>query len=74
MTARYYPVRQCMDCAHRDHKGAFGHPAYVPVCRAVNRELPYTIGVSASGRGAVASQTDGIPDWCPLPVMPEGAE
>lgn len=78
--SRIIRIESCKDCPHRDHMGGFGSPAYVPRCNKTrpSRELPYTTGVS--GRMVIASQTPGIPDWCPLerdtaapPPKPEDA-
>lgn len=63
--ARAIVINDCGTCPHRDHRGAFGDVSYVPCCRKANRNLPYT--VHESRMGATASQTDGIPAWCPLP-------
>lgn len=57
-------INSCSACPHKDHKGGFGQVSYVPVCRKVNRELPYTVGVSL--KVVTASMTGDIPDWCPL--------
>ncbi len=66
MTDRKIVLTDCRGCPSLDHKGGFGSVAYIPVCRAVNKEQPYT--VSAMGGGRVqASKVPGIPDWCPLP-------
>lgn len=67
-------VRTCDACPHVDHKGAFGNPAYVPLCRKTMRKdrvLPYTVVVSnglpeRSGWPLVAVPSGVIPDWCPL--------
>lgn len=66
---KYIPITKCSTCPNVDHNGAFAGIAYVPVCRAARRELPYTVGV-ANGR-AVASTTGEVPEWCPLPDLPE---
>ena len=57
-------ITKCAGCPNRDHKGAFGKVAYVPICRLAERELPYTES-AGKGRG-YAKGTDEIPDWCPL--------
>lgn len=63
------PIPSCAECPHRDHKGGFGEVAYVPVCRRVNKELPHTVGTRKTTMGyrMIASQVEGIPEWCPLP-------
>jgi len=69
MSIRMIRVNDCGDCPHLDHKGAFGRVAYIPVCRNANKDLPYTVDASTAGF-CTASQTGGIPDWCPLERMP----
>lgn len=61
---RKITISSCNECHHKDHKGAFGQIGYVPVCRASQKELPYT--KSVSGNRIVATCTGIIPDWCPL--------
>jgi hypothetical protein len=61
-------VENCSKCPHRDHKGAFGKVAYIPVCRLKNRELPYVSEVTIRGT-VVANQIGNCPDWCPLPIV-----
>lgn len=63
------PIKDCSDCPHTDHKGAFALVSYVPVCRATQRELPHTVDSNEKGR-AFASYTGEIPDWCPMPDLP----
>jgi hypothetical protein len=65
LTARKIVLHSCSGCPHRDHKGAFGNPAHVPVCRLANETLPYTTTVGESGR-VHAIATEVIPSWCPL--------
>lgn len=48
-----------------DHKGAFGKPSCVPVCRLAQQEFPQTIALGSNGRLHV-SPTYAIPEWCPL--------
>ena len=67
---RCIPIPSCGQCQFRDHKGAFGAVAYVPVCRRTNKELPHSLGNTPGGR-PVALATEVIPDWCPLPELPE---
>lgn len=57
-------IERCGTCPHNGHKGGFGNPAYIPVCRKVDREQPWTPAMN--GRMFVARQTVDIPDWCPL--------
>lgn len=64
---RCIPVATCRDCPSFDHKGGFGHIAYVPVCRKTGETLPHT--VSAPKGRAYASATGEIPASCPLPTM-----
>jgi len=61
-------IDNCQQCSHRGHKGGFGSIMYVPKCDKADRELPYTPVAQATRAGAVmvATQDDGIPDWCPL--------
>ena len=66
MADRKIVLTDCQRCPSLDHKGGFGSVAYIPVCRAVNKEQPYTVSVMDGGR-VQASRTPGIPDWCPLP-------
>ena len=65
MAARKIVLKNCTHCPHRDHKGAFGNPACVPVCRLAQQELPYTVTPGSNGR-LHASPTYVIPEWCPL--------
>ena len=65
LTARKIVLKTCTHCPHRDHKGAFGNPACVPVCRLAKQELPHTITPGSNGR-LHASPTYAIPEWCPL--------
>ncbi len=64
-------IETCNVCPHKDHKGGFGNPAYVPICRKKDRELPYTVSAHQGSRNfgvmVTASQKGGIPEWCPLP-------
>lgn len=59
-------IQHCTVCPHRDHKGGFGNPAYVPYCKLAKRELPYVVYPNARGNGTIANQVGDIPDWCPL--------
>lgn len=63
------PIPSCAKCPHRDHRGAFAPVAYVPICQMAARELPHEVHTRGTlqGHRMVASQTEGIPDWCPLP-------
>ena len=65
LTARKIVLKTCTHCPNRDHKGAFGNPSCVPVCRLANQELPYTVTPGSNGR-LHASPTYEIPAWCPL--------
>ena len=65
MATRKIVLKTCTHCPHRDHKGAFGNPACVPVCRLAQQELPYTVTPGSNGR-LHASPTYTIPEWCPL--------
>ena len=65
MAARKIVLKNCTHCPHRDHKGAFGNPACVPVCRLAKQTLPYNITYGDNGR-THASPTYAIPEWCPL--------
>jgi hypothetical protein len=68
MAVKKIVVARCTECPNIDHKGGFGSPAYIPVCRANGTKgkttLPYTES-SHLGR-STASPTGVIPDWCPL--------
>lgn len=68
--ARYIKLGSCGTCPHRGHKGGFGAVAYIPVCRKANRELPWEPKGDRNGR-VTATASDQIPDWCPLPVLPD---
>ena len=73
MSNRFIKIEKCSDCPKCNHKGAFGAVAYIPICRAVCSELPYTThAVERNGQRLHAIQTPGIPDWCPLSILPEG--
>lgn len=63
--ARKIVLKTCLGCPHRDHKGAFGNPACVPVCRLKNTELPYTTRTGDNGK-IHALPTYELPGWCPL--------
>lgn len=65
LTARKIVLKTCTHCPHRDHKGAFGNPSCVPVCRLAKQNLPYNITYGDNGR-THASPTYAIPEWCPL--------
>jgi len=62
---RSFQVVTCSDCPDYDHRGAFAAVACVPVCRALDRDLPHKV-VKERGRDWAQPTTD-IPDWCPLP-------
>lgn len=71
MAARKIVIRQCSQCPKRDHKGGFGSIAYIPICRATNKELPYTVHKGSSkpiSNMVMANALDVIPDWCPLEI------
>lgn len=68
MTARKIVLESCAGCPYRDHRGGFGNPAYVPVCRKVDRDLPHSVVPVRGGRSCSAVSTDVIPEWCPLPT------
>lgn len=61
-------VEGCRNCHFRDHKGAFGEVACVPICRHANKEIPYTVIVERGRKHASISVPD-YPDWCPLPEV-----
>lgn len=61
---RIIRINDCNECPHRDHNGAFGKISYIPMCRAVNKELPYN--VVPDGKYHYAERIKEIPDWCPL--------
>lgn len=65
LTTRKIVLPTCTRCPHQDHKGAFGNPSCVPVCRLAKQDLPYTTSVGESGR-VHALPTYEIPEWCPL--------
>lgn len=64
--ARKIVIESCKTCPHRDHMGAFGSPAYVPVCRRMNQQLPYDLQPNGRGTGCIAVPSYDIPDCCPL--------
>lgn len=65
-------IESCAQCPHQDHRGGFGSPAYVPVCAYVShRELGFTAHPNRMGTGTVAVYDGVIPEWCPLPVVPD---
>ncbi|MCK5306993.1 MAG: hypothetical protein KAJ73_00140 [Zetaproteobacteria bacterium] len=57
-------IKDCDDCPHLDHMGAFGKVAYVPRCGKSGDTLPYTVG--APDGNPTAYSEPGIPDSCPL--------
>lgn len=57
-------IPNCGVCPHKDHNGGFGKIAYLPMCRAAHKELPYT--ETASKGRCYATPTLVIPEWCPL--------
>jgi hypothetical protein len=64
---RYIPIKDCSYCPRKDHRGGFGRPAFIPVCRSTNKELGYT---NALQNSTVIAVYDGIiPEWCPLPEL-----
>jgi hypothetical protein len=56
--SRVIRITECRQCPSCDHKGGFGKIAYIPVCRATGKELPYTVGLGY-GTMLVATQTPG---------------
>ena len=68
--ARCIRINSCQSCPHKDHKGGFGSPAYVPTCRKAGQDLPYTLQPNERGTGCYANATHVIPDWCPLEKAP----
>lgn len=58
-------IEKCSQCPHNDHRGGFGNPKYIPVCRKANREQPYEVRPD-DRFNSVAFQTVDIPEWCPL--------
>lgn len=71
MTTRIIRIETCATCQNRDHAGAFGEVAEVPMCRATkpSSELPHTVERGFANR-LQAVATDEIPDWCPLEKLP----
>jgi len=64
--SRVIRINSCSsECPNWGHRGGFGTPAYVPVCKVGNKDLPYTLDYSPKG-GVVATGTGEIPGWCPL--------
>lgn len=57
----------CEGCPHKDHRGGYGSPSYVPVCRNANKNLGYKCEVNSRGTGVTAVYDGKIPSWCPLP-------
>ena len=74
MTDRMMRITSCDDCPHQTHKGGFGDPKYIPYCQLAKRDLPYEVRSIKKGNLDLnyAHQTEGIPDWCPLEVVPGG--
>lgn len=66
-------ITSCIGCPSMDHKGAFGRISCVPICRKVQRDLPFNLAQGYGGQ-VQASPTGVIPEWCPLPIDAEGAE
>lgn len=58
-------IENCSQCPSRDHKGAYGRISYIPVCRAVGKELPYEVYIDRHF-GVSAHASNIIPEWCPL--------
>ena len=67
MTARKIVISDCKDCQKLDHKGAFGKVPKIPVCRKVDKELPWDPVVSEITSNIYARRIPEIPKWCPLP-------
>ena len=57
-------IKDCDDCPHIEHRGAFGQVSYVPRCGKSGDTLPHT--VSAPRGNPTATIKPGIPDSCPL--------
>ena len=66
--ARIIRVTSCEDCRFKDHMGAFGVVAYIPLCTQTGKTLPYTKVVS--NNRIIARIVEGIPDYCPLEKDP----
>lgn len=67
-------INDCNKCPHISHGGGFGSPAYIPVCSYLaHRELGHSVHANARGTGTTAVYDGVIPDWCPLPVVPDEA-
>ena len=56
----------CEGCPHKDHRGGYANPSYVPVCRNVNKNLGFKREVNSRGTGVTAVYDGKIPNWCPL--------
>lgn len=63
-------IQTCANCPHKDHRGAYGQVAYIPVCRQTNKNLGYTKEVSSRGNGIHAQYDGKIPSFCPLEDYP----
>lgn len=59
-------LTSCEGCPHKDHRGGYGNPSYVPVCRNVNKNLGFKREVNSRGTGVTAVYDGKIPSWCPL--------
>jgi hypothetical protein len=61
-------ITSCLECPHKDHKGAFAPVSYIPYCTKTRGELPYKAGVRQTNVGpfVYATYTNEIPSWCPL--------
>ena len=66
MAKKFIPINSCSECPSRDHRGAFGRIAYIPICRATGKELPYDVVTNPISGISSASATYEIPEWCPL--------
>jgi hypothetical protein len=63
-------IRDCLDCRHRDHSGAFTEGGGVPVCGhpdSCDKKRADIIGVDQyHWRARVLNEDMSIPNWCPL--------
>ncbi|WGH24457.1 hypothetical protein EAb13_CDS0039 [Acinetobacter phage EAb13] len=59
-------INSCEDCPHKDHRGGYGNPSYVPCCRLKNKNLGYKVEVNSRLTGTTAVYDGKIPTWCPL--------
>lgn len=63
---RVFEVANCVDCPHKKDGGNWS--SYEPTCGKTGNKLPGKIRIH--WMIAVTHVDPGIPDWCPLPLVP----